>query len=410
VLFAVRLVEAYGVLTHEAIIDSAWDEKLRPLLLARFPGTPEADLKEAHAHAYGGCIIQDMGYYPFASKIFSDFTHYVRTGRFLENMIREARTVNELAFALGSLAHYSADNTGHPIVNRAVAMMYPKLRAKYGDAPTYEDNPTAHMKIEFAFDVLQVARGFYAPDAYHDFIGFKVSKELLERTFEATYGVEMKDIFASVDLALGTYRKAVSSVLPSMTKAAWNLKKDEIVALKPGYTKQKFLYNISKASYRKEWGDKYEKPGIFAKFLSLLFRLVPRVGPFKPFSYIPPTPEVEKMFAASFNATLDRYKVLLADVQSGRLHLEDENFDLGRPTLAGDYALADRAYSRLLVKLDEKNFKNLPPGLRADILKFYENPDRPNTTKKNRKEWQKTLAALDHLRNLNDAAALKPIP
>ena len=187
-------VSAYSVLTHEAIIDSSWPKDLRPLLLKRFPNATDDQLREAHAYAYGGAIIQDMGYYPFGSKLFSDLVHYTRSGDFVIALVKDAQeedpkdpqALNDYAFALGALAHYAADNQGHPVaVNRTVPLVYPKLKAKFGPEITYEDNPSAHLKTEFGFDVIEVARGQYANDAYHDFIGFKVAKPLLERAFEA---------------------------------------------------------------------------------------------------------------------------------------------------------------------------------------------------------------------------------
>src|SRR5436305_2758998 len=245
---------AYSVLTHEAIIDSAWDTNIKPLLLQRYPKATDDDVIKAHAYAYAGSIVQDMGYYPFGSKLFSDLLHYVRSGDYIVNLIRESSDLNEYAFALGSLAHYAADTMGHSIaVNPSVGVEYPKLRRKYGKIVTYEDDPTAHLRVEFSFDVLQVARGDYAPKAYHDFIGFKVSKDLVDRAFRDTYGLELKDVFGNLDLAIGTYRHTVSAIIPEMTKVAWNIKKDELTKSKPGVTRRKFVYNLSRASYRKEW-------------------------------------------------------------------------------------------------------------------------------------------------------------
>src|ERR1700733_15842393 len=132
-------VSAYSVLPHEAIIDSSWPKNLRPLLLQRFPNATEDQLREAHAYAYGGAIIQDMGYYPFSSKFFSDLAHYVRSGDFVQALIRDSQDINEYAFALGALCHYSADTDGHPIAtNRSVPILYPKLRRRYGDSVTYD--------------------------------------------------------------------------------------------------------------------------------------------------------------------------------------------------------------------------------------------------------------------------------
>lgn len=168
--------DGYAVLTHEAVIDSSWDGVIRPLLLMRFPDATQDDLKNAHAYAYGGSIIQDLGYYPFGSKFFSDLVHYVRNADFVAALIRDSHDLNEYAFALGVLAHFAADNDGHRVaVNRTVPMLYPKLRREYGDTVTYDENPGAHLKTEFGFDVLQVAKGHYAPQAYHDYIGFQVS-------------------------------------------------------------------------------------------------------------------------------------------------------------------------------------------------------------------------------------------
>src|ERR1700722_4818503 len=212
----------YSVLTHEAIVDSAWVDAIVPLLLKRFPHATPDELKAAHAYAYGGCTIQDMGYYPFGSKFFSDLVHYVRTGDFIVALLRDSQDINEYAFALGALAHYSADNYGHRIaVNRAVPILYPKLRRKYGDRVTYDEDHASHLKTEFGFDVLQVAKGHYAPNAYHDYIGFEVSHELLARAFQETYSLDLKSVFADYDVAIGTYRRSVSGIIPEMTKVAW---------------------------------------------------------------------------------------------------------------------------------------------------------------------------------------------
>src|SRR5271165_618127 len=169
-----REAAAYAVLAHEAIIDSAWDTNIRPLLLKRFPNATQEQLKEAHGYAYGGAIIQDMGYYPHGSFFFSDLTHYVRSGDFVLALIRDSNDLDGYAFALGAMAHYAADNDGHPIgTNRAVPVLYPKLQKKYGNSVTYEEDKLAHVKTEFGFDVLEIAQGRYAPDNYHDFIGFE---------------------------------------------------------------------------------------------------------------------------------------------------------------------------------------------------------------------------------------------
>lgn len=388
---------AFSVLTHEAIIDSAWDDSIKPVLLKRFPHATAEQLREAHAYAYGGAIIQDMGYYPFGSKFFTDLVHYVRSGDFVEALLGEARDVDEYAFALGALAHYVADNNGHAIaVNRAVPVLYPKLRAKYGERVTYVEDPEAHLKTEFGFDVVQVARGRYRSEDYHDFIGFKVSKPVLQRAFKVTYGIDLKDIFANLDLALGTYRRTASVIIPETTKIAWEMKKNELE--KAGVTREKFMYKMSRSDYDKEWGTQYEKPGLSDKALALFLRVVPKVGPFAALGFKTPTPEAERMFIESFNATLNGYRGVLRQARAGRIDLQNRDFDTGEPTRAGEYKLADETYAKLLEQSSKKEFANMTPELRQNILSFYGNLNAPIATKKNNEDWQKTLRALDRLK------------
>src|SRR6202008_2935207 len=302
----------YSVLTHEAIIDAVWKDNIAPLLLSRFPHATPEELLRAHAYACGGAIIQDLGYYPFGSQFFSDLTHYVRSGDFVLALIDESRDLNEYAFALGALSHYAADKSGHEFAtNRAVAIMYPGLAKKYGPIVTYQEKPSAHMKVEYGFDVDQVAEGSYAPKAYHDFIGFEVSKPVLERAFARTYSLDLSSVFFHVDLSIGSYRHAIATVIPRMTKVAWHLKKDQIQNSHPSENKTEVLYNPSRSDYRKEWGRIYETPGSFARFKAFFLRMVPKVGPFSGLAFHPPTPAVEHLYMSSFNETLDYYRVLL---------------------------------------------------------------------------------------------------
>jgi hypothetical protein len=361
----VPLCAGYSVLSHEAIIDAAWNDGIRPALLQRFPSATPEELQQAHAYAYGGTIIQDMGYYPFGSRFFSDLTHYVRSGDFVLALIAESHDLNEYAFALGALAHYAADTTGHPLAtNLSVAMMYPKLAKKYGPVITYDEKPSAHTQVEFGFDVDQVAEGNYAPHAYHDFIGFEVSKPVLERAFARTYCVELSSIFVSVDLAIGSYRHAVSSVIPRTTKVAWHMKKHEIQNSHPNEVRSEFIYNVSHSEYRKDWGQVYEKPGISARIKAFFLRLVPKVGPFSALAFHPPTPAVEQMYMHSFNETLEHYRGMLLAQQEGRLQLPNDNFDTGELTKPTAYPFADEAYATLLAKVSEKP---VSVELRSDI-------------------------------------------
>jgi zinc dependent phospholipase C len=389
----------YSVLSHEAIIDTTWDKDIKPLLLKRFPSASADELREAHAHAYGGAIIQDMGYYPFGSKFFSDLAHYVRSGDFVEALIRDSQDINEYAFAIGALCHYCADNDGHPIAtNPSVPILYPKLRLRYGNNVTYYEDPAAHIQTEFGFDVLQVAKGHYASEDYHDFIGFKVSKPLLERAFKETYGLELTSIFTSLDLALGTYRFSVSTLIPTMTKVAWETKRGDLEKQTPGITRDKFLYRVSRADYHKEWGTQYKKPGFLEKVISVLFRVVPKVGPFRGFAIKPSTPETEKLFKQSFESTVDSYRQSLSKVSTGELKLQNKDLDTGRATNAGEYRPADKVYAQILDKLASHKFETMTPDLRENILAFYGDANASIAIKKDSGERRKTLRELTALR------------
>ena len=325
---------AYSVLTHEQIVDLLWTDALRPLLLQRYPGLTEEQITEAHAYAYGGAVIQDLGYYPFGSTQFSNLVHYVRSGDFVLELLRQSQDVNEYAFALGALSHYASDIAGHPAVNQAVAIEYPKLRARFGKSVRYAQDKTAHLKTEFGFDMAQVAKNRYASQQYHDFIGFKVSKPLLERAFPVVYGLELKDVLAHEDLAIGSYRFSVSRLIPQMTQVALQIHKKDLKREIPNFAKRKFLYRLSRSDYEKEWGKDYVKPGMGTRILSTLLRYMPKIGPFKKLGFNNPTPQTADLYIKSINATVDQYRAFLEAVRTDTLVLPNYDFDTGNPTRA----------------------------------------------------------------------------
>jgi hypothetical protein len=405
-------LSAYSVLTHEEIVDLLWADEIRPLLLKRFPALTDDQIKEAHAYAYGGAVIQDLGYYPFGSREFSDLVHYVRSGDFVRELVLESQDVNEYAFALGALSHYTSDIAGHPAVNEAVAIEYPKLRAKYGKSVRYAQDKTAHLKTEFGFDIVQVAKNRYASQQYHDFIGFQVSKPLLERVFPVVYGVELKDVLTHEDLAVGSYRFAISRLIPQMTKVALQTHKKELMRETPNFARKKFLYRLSRSGYEKEWGKDYAKPGVGTRTLSTLLRYIPKVGPFKGLAFNNPTAKTEDLYIKSINTTVDQYRAFLHQADSETLVLRNVDLDSGQTTKATEYSLTDEAYAKLLAQVAGRKFDLTNPGLRDNILNFYSDLALPIETKKNPGEWQNVLSELDQLKSTTPAtrAAGNPQP
>jgi hypothetical protein len=410
VLICTDASSAYSVLTHEEIVDLLWSSEIQPLLLKRYPGLSEDQIREAHAYAYGGAVIQDLGYYPFGSREFSNLVHYVRSGDFVLELLRESQDVNEYAFALGALSHYAADIVGHPAVNQAVAIEYPKLRAKFGKSVRYAQDKTAHLKTEFGFDTVQVARNRYASQQYHDFIGFQVSKSLLERVFPVVYGVELKDVLTHEDMAVGSYRFAVSRMIPEMTNVALQTHKKDLMRETPNFSKQKFLYRLSRSNYEKEWGKDYVKPGLGTRVLSTLLRYMPKVGPFKGLAFNNPTPQTEDLYIKSINTTVDQYRAFLEEVRNDTLVLPNCDFDSGQVTKAAEYSLTDDSYAKLLAQLSEHKFARTSPELRENILQFYSDLSVSIDTKKDQVRWQGVLTDLDQLKSVAPVPTLAGTP
>jgi hypothetical protein len=402
---------AYSVLTHEEIVDLAWSSELRPVLLHRFPNLTEDQITEAHAYAYGGSVIQDLGYYPFGSREFSDLLHYVRSGDFVVELLRQSQDANEYAFALGALAHYVADTIGHPAVNTAVSLQYPKLRAKFGNSVRYGQDTTAHLKIEFGFDTLHVAKNRYASEQYHAFIGFKVAQPLLARTFPIVYGLQLKQVLAHEDLAVGSYRFSVSRLIPQMTKVALRTHKKELMLEMPGFAKKKFLYRLSRSDYERNWGKTYTKPDFGTRALTVVLRFVPKIGPLKGMGFDNPTAKTEDLYLKSINATVDRYRVLVEEVRAGTVVLPNYDLDDGNAPAVTEYTLADRAYGDLLSKLAAHKFDGVTPQLRDNIVTFYSGLLLPGASTKVPADWPMVLSDLHQMKTtLALTVSEEPLP
>lgn len=393
-----------------AIIDASWKKSIVPLLKEKYPNATDEELRIAHSYAYGGSLMPDLGYFPFGNVYFTNLVHYVRSGDFMDNLVSQSQNINEYAFALGAISHYLTDEYGHSLAtNIAEPIVYPKVAKKFGRVVTYEDYPVYHARMEFGFDVLQTARGNYASQEYHDFIGFSVAKPVLERAFMLTYSQNINDIFnGKLDLAISTFRWAVKSLLPGLTRTAWSLKKNDIQKLNPGMTSRKFHYKIKKREYFQTYGHEREKPKFGNRIMAFIISILPKVGPLRALKFSPPGPVAEKLFIKSFDTTLVYYNQLLTEMRSGKQHqLPDIDFDTGKPTIQGEYGLADLTYSQLLLYLQDKKFNNVTPPLQANILSFYGKGDTTSKVTEYTKykvDWEKTYIALQQLRTV------RPIP
>lgn len=390
--------KAYSLLTHEAIIDASWENSIKPLLLLKYPGSTPENLLEAHSYAYGGAIMPDIGYCPFGSMIYTNFVHNVRTGDYVLALLEEAETLNEYAFALGSLSHYMADNEGHMLgTNVAVPLVYPKVRRKFGDVVTYADHKVSHSRMELAFDVLQTARGNYASKNYHDFIGFNVARPVIEKAFYRTYGIDVNDVFGSMTVAISTFRWTIKFLFPNIVRTAWASKKSELRKVTPGITAKKFSYKMRNRIYYHEFGKEHQKAGFFPTVISVILPVLPKIGPLAKLRFKAPTPEAELLFVKSFDTTMVHYNSALAGLQAGNITLANLTLDTGHKTLIGEYRLADENYNELLLMMYKKSFENLTSGIKESLIFFYSSGKPPLLTKKDQKKWlqvEEALAAL----------------
>ncbi len=398
------LAFSYSVLTHEELVDLAWNDSIRPLLLARFPNATEAQLREAHAYAYGGSAIQDMGYYPFGKQFFSNLTHYVRSGDFIAYLFREARNINEYAFAIGALSHYIGDSVGHSIaVNPSTAIEFPGLESKYGRSVTYDESPHGHIRTEFAFDIDQLANQEFAPQAYLRAVGFRVPRTALERAFLHTYGIDSHEIVGRVHPALRSYRTSVRTFISAFAEAELVLHRHRFPPQPDDENYRLFSERVASTNYDRHWAHTFKGPGVTAHLLAIVVFIVPKVGPVSDLAIKIPTPETEDWYLKSVNRSVDVYRDLLDKMREGvdsPLSLANLDLDTGEITKPGTYPLTDKTYAELLNRLTTKPERIVPALLKKNILEYYADRNAPIATKKNKKKWTRVTAELQILNGM----------
>jgi hypothetical protein len=400
---------AYSIFTHQQLIDLAWDSSIRPLLLSRFPQASEADLNLAHSYAYGGCIIQDLGYYPFSHELFSNLTHYVRSGDFILNLFRLARDINEYAFAVGALSHYVGDSVGHrDAVNPATAIAFPGLGQKYGPSVTYQESPHSHVRTEFGFDIDQLTAHRFAPQLYLDVIGFSVPRRLLRIAFRETYGLELREVLGREFPAIRSYRSSARKFIPALAYAETVIHKHHFKQDVPGPAFDTYMDRISRADYQKHFAKAYRSPGIGAHLLALLIPILPRIGALSYLAIKDPKPESEELYIASVNRSQDLYSRHLEQLAAGAdwpRDLPNRDLDTGELVKPGAYRRTDDTYAELLHRITARPERAVRPGIKRDILAYYANPSTPIATKRHEKAWRQVLTELAKLKQMPVASA-----
>jgi hypothetical protein len=396
---------AYSVLTHEELIDLAWNDSIRPLLLARFPNATENQLREAHAYAYGGSAIQDMGYYPFGKQFFSNLTHYVRTGDFIAWLFRNARTLDEYAFAIGALSHYLGDAIGHSqAINPATAVAFPKLKRKFGRSVTYDQSPHGHIRTEFAFDVDELTNTAFAPPAYLHFIGFEVPREFLEKAFVNTYGFDIHELLGRAHPALRSYRTSVRSFIPAFAEAEVVLHRHRFLPHPDDDAYRTFTKAVSRTNYDRHWKHTYHGPAFKAHLLAVLIFIIPKIGAASDLAIKIPTHDTEDWYLRSVNQTVETFRDMLNRLRADAslpLILANIDLDTGDRVKRGDYPLADQTYAQLLDRLTSKPDRTIPGDLGQNILAYY------STLGDKSDSQQKAQREIDVLKQMKTADGLR---
>ncbi|WP_158945126.1 zinc dependent phospholipase C family protein [Granulicella sp. S190] len=401
----------YSVQTHQALIDLAWKQSIRPLLLKKFPTLTESQLQEAHAYAYGGSAIQDFGYYPFGNAFFSDLTHYVRSGDFVLSLLHNAHTPDELAFAVGSLSHYIGDNYGHKYaVNQSVPVEFPKLETKYGTSVNYAEDPHAHVQTEFAFDVNQLSKLRFAPSAYTKFVGLEVPQPLLRKAFFETYGLRLPDIIGSKETSIRIYRYAVRRFLPNIARAETLLHKKNFPTDLPSPDLDTLANDLHQAAADNNWEAYRKKPGIRSHLYAGFIFILPKIGTLKLLAIKGPNQQTEDLYIKSVNHSISALRLVLANYDNIGNYIANRDLDTGDVVKPGAYRLADETYAKLLATITKNPANVVPFQLKHDLIAYYADPQSPIETKKNPQKWAQLQANLQTLASMKTIGELDPVP
>jgi hypothetical protein len=448
-----RRADAYSLLTHEQLIDLAWQDSIVPLLLSRYPGLTPAQLEEARAYAYGGCVIQDIGYYPFGDMTYSNLTHYVRTGDFIVNLFRNAENANELAFAVGALSHYIGDTVGHPLAtNIAVSIAFPKLRAKYGPTVNYAQGRRQHVETEFGFDIDEIAHRRVAPIHYLRQVGLQVSVRQLAVAYYQTYGIT--EDFSGTHkhrFNVSGYRFAVRSFIPRIAYAVTLLHRKHEPAESSSPERVEMDKEAAAVALENNWQAYRRKAGIGTYTLAGIIFIVPKIGPLKLVAVKDPTESTEADYLHSVVLSLAALRQRLASftppasmrtanaeavskstdsplpppqplparssggetahpVRDPRHPLPNRDLDTGLVVQPGGYPLTDSTYADLLHRLTRLPAQPIPPGIKEDIQAYYANPESPITTKKIPAAWAQVQADLATLAAMPTSTEPEPYP
>lgn len=445
---------AYSVLTHEQLIDLTWNTSIVPLLKSRYPTLTPAEIDHARAYAYGGCVIQDIGYYPFGDQFFSDLTHYVRSGDFVVNLFRNAGNADELAFAVGALSHYIGDNIGHAeATNLAVPVEFPKLGRRYGRVVNYAEGEHQHVQTEFAFDIDQIAHHRLAPVSFLRQVGLEVPTRQVALAFYQTYG--LREDFTQTRhhrVNVGGYRWAVHRFIPRIAYAVTLLHKHS----EPDDTRDAdFLRmdrELTRVAQENNWDHYRHHAGPLTITLAGILFIIPKFGPLQLAAVKGPTQATEVEYVHSVMHSADElnyalrrftpppatrpsaaaaaaqdthsqpppnqplparpgaYQLIPRESHDPHHPLPNRDLDTGYVVKPGGYALTDSTFAQLLHRLAAKPTEPIPPGIKAEILAYYADPNAPITTRNDPENWAQLQRDLTTLRSMPTSNDLSPYP
>ncbi len=454
-LACARPLAAYSLLTHEQLIDLTWQDSIVPLLLSRYPNLTSADLEHARAYAYGGCVIQDIGYYPFGNGSFSNLTHYVRSGDFVVSLFRNAENADELAFAVGALSHYIGDSIGHSeATNLAVPIEFPALARKYGRVVSYAEGRHQHVRTEFAFDIDQIAHHRLAPLHYLRHVGLRVPVRQLALAYYQTYGINEDFGKTGRRINVRAYRFAVHALIPRVAYALTLLHRSHEPPETPSPDLDTIQQEVAAVASRDNWDHWRRKAGIGTYMLAGILFVIPKVGPLSLAAIKGPTSATEADYLHSVVQSTAVLRRALArftppasnrptaqapasesrtaqQAQSSGLPpgsgsaalttffsqfrdphhpLPNRDLDTGSVVKLGGYPLTDLTFAALLHRLTHQPSHPIPPGIKSDVQAYFANPPADVVSHQPPELWAQVQADLLVLATMPTSNEPAPYP
>jgi len=215
---------------------------INALLLKKIPAGKPRRIEQAQAYAYGGAIIQDSWLLPIRQPLFKRPHAFTSAAAISSKAllarrqgcprVRFSPSVRSRITLRTTTVIASAPTEPFPICYRPPEEI---RRQRF----VLRTTGWRHVKTDLVSTSTKSAER-YAPDSYHDFIGFEVSRPVFEQAFRETYALSER-VLCERKTKFSSYRHDVSSIQSHASPGTSRKTiKDDI----QNATKRKFLFNL----------------------------------------------------------------------------------------------------------------------------------------------------------------------